>query len=90
MNRGPGAPIAIASPQYARTDILVSLGLLATADEVIGRAGGSSLVWLGWPLGCVPRRLPLVAFVLGPIALSLVAGPDSVALFARAFVHGLR
>ena len=27
---------AIVSPQYARTNILVSLGLLATADEVIG------------------------------------------------------
>jgi len=48
------------------------------------------LVWLVWPVGCEPRRLPLVAFVLGPIALSLVTGPDPVALFARAFVHGLR
>jgi hypothetical protein len=48
------------------------------------------LVWLVWPVRCESRRLPLVAFVLGPIALSLVAGPDPVALFARAFVHGLR
>ena len=48
------------------------------------------MVWLVWPEGCEPRRLPLVAFVLDPIALSLVAGPDPVALFARAFVHGLR
>jgi hypothetical protein len=47
------------------------------------------LVWLVWPVGCEPRRLPLVAFVLAPIALSLVADPDPVALFARAFVHGL-
>ena len=46
------------------------------------------LVWLVWPVGCEPR--PLVALVLGLIALSLVAGPDPVALFARAFVHGLR
>jgi hypothetical protein len=27
---------------------------------------------------------------IGPIALSLVAGRDPVALFARVFVHGLR
>jgi len=33
--------------------------------------------------------LPWFAFVLGPIALSLFAGPDP-ALFAPAFVHGLR
>jgi len=30
--------------------------------------------------------LPWFAFVLGPIALSLFAGPDPVALFARALV----
>ena len=48
------------------------------------------MVWLVWPIGYEPRRLPVVAFVPGPIALSLVAGPDPVALFARAFVHGLR
>ena len=48
------------------------------------------MVWLVWPVGCEPRRLPVVAIVLGPIALSLVAGPDPIALFARAFVHGLR
>ena len=45
---------------------------------------------VGVAAGCEPRRLPLVALVLGPIALSLPVGPGPVALFARAFVHGLR
>lgn len=56
----------------------------------------SFLVFLGgfasaWPsVAQQPKRLPVVALVLGVAPLGGMAGPDPAISFVRAFVHGLR